>query len=78
MIAVSDGVSLAAQCDGVILVVRVGAIPQAVVRRAVEQIETVKGRILGVLLNRVDLRRDGYYSEYYRYYRSYYGGEKKK
>ena len=78
VIAVSDGVSLAAQCDGVILVVRVGAIPQAVVRRAVEQIETVKGRILGVLLNRVDLRRDGYYSEYYRYYRSYYGGEEKK
>jgi hypothetical protein len=35
----------------------------------------VKGRILGVLLNRVDLRRDGYYYDYHRYYRSYYGGD---
>ena len=75
IVAVSDAVALAAQCDGVILVVRTGTVPQDVIKRAVGQIEAVKGRIVGVLLNRVDLRRDGYYYDYHRYYRSYYGAE---
>ena len=75
VISVSDGVALAAQCDGVILMIRVGTIAHEVIRRAVEQIEAVKGRILGVLLNSVDLRRDGYYYTYYRYYQSYESGE---
>ena len=43
-----------------------------VLRRVVDQIESVKGRILGVLLNRADPRRDGYYY-YYRTYQRYYG-----
>ena len=73
VISVSDGVSLAAQCDGVILVVRVGTVPRDVIRRAARQIEAVKGRILGVLLNSVNFRRDGYYYDYYRYYHAYYG-----
>ena len=77
VIAVSDGVALAAQCDGVIVVVRAGAVAHDVVRRAVEQIEGVKGKILGVLLNNVDLRRGGYYHAYYRYYQAYDGGESK-
>ena len=55
------------------MVVRAGKIPQAVVRRTVEHIEAVKGRILGVVLNSVDMRRDGYYYDYYRYYTAYYG-----
>ncbi len=76
VISVSDGVTLSAQCDGVILVIRVGTIPHDVARRAAEQIEAVKGRILGVLLNSLDLRRDGYYYyNYYRYYHAYYGGD---
>ncbi len=75
VVAVADAVSLAAQCDGVILVVRTGTVPHEVVKRAATQIESVKGRILGVLLNSVDLRRDGYYYDYYRYYHSYYGSE---
>ena len=30
----------------------------------------MKGKILGVLLNDVDLDRDGYHYKYYRYYQS--------
>ncbi len=78
VISVSDALALAAQCEGVILVVRSGKIPQAVVKRTVEHIEAVKGRILGIVLNSVDLRRDGYYYDYYRYYASYYGQPKPK
>jgi capsular exopolysaccharide synthesis family protein len=73
VISVTDGIALAAQCDGVVLVVRVGAIAHEAIRRAAEQIEAVKSRILGVVLNSVDLRRDGYSYKYYRYYRSYQG-----
>jgi len=73
IVAVADAVSLAAQCDGVILVVRTGKVPHEVVKRVATQIEAVKGRILGVLLNGVDIRRDGYYYDYYRYYHAYYG-----
>jgi len=74
VIAVADGVALAAQCDGVILAIRVGTVAHDVIRRAVEQIEAVKGKILGVLLNNVDLTRDGYYY-YYRYNQTYDGIE---
>jgi len=78
VLSVSDAVALAAQCDGVILVVRAGGVSTGVVRRAAEQIDAVKGRILGVLLNRVDMRRDGYYAEYHRYSKAYYGDDAKR
>ena len=74
VIAVSDGSALSAQCDGVILVVRVGTVSHEVLRRVVDQIEAVKGKILGVLLNSVDLTRDGYYYRYYRYSHGYANG----
>jgi capsular exopolysaccharide synthesis family protein len=66
--SVAGALSVAAVCDGVILVVRAGGIPFGVLRRAVAQVNQVKGRILGVLLNRVDVRTD----ESYRYYRAAY------
>ena len=76
VISVADSLALSAQCDGVILVVRAGKMPHAVVRRTSEQIEAVKGRILGIVLNSVDLKRDGYYYDYYRYYTTYDGAAK--
>jgi len=77
VLSVSDAVALAARCDGVILVVRVGSVSIAAVRRAAEQIDAVKARILGVVLNRVDMRHDGYYAEYHRYSKAYYGDDTK-
>ena len=73
VMSVTDGIALAAQCDGVVLVIRAGAIAHEAIRRTAEQIEAVKSRILGVVLNNVDLRRDGYFYKYYRYYRAYQG-----
>ena len=69
VMAVSDATALAALCDGVILVIRVGKTGHDLMRRVVDQIEAVKGRILGVVLNRADLRRDGYYGAYEAYQR---------
>ena len=69
IIVVADAINLVAQCDGVILVVRSGAIPSSVLRRASRQIAQVNGKMLGVLLNGVDLQRAD--EEFYRYYRAY-------
>jgi Mrp family chromosome partitioning ATPase len=68
--SVADALNVAAACDGVILVVRAGSVPFSVLRRAVQQIAHVKGRVLGVLLNRVDLR--GSDADFYRYYHAYH------
>ena len=70
IISVSDAVNVAALCDGVILVVRYASVPPSVLRRAVRQITQVNGRVLGVLLNQVNLR--GGDDDVYRYYRSYH------
>ena len=51
-----------------------GTVGHEVLRRVAEQIEAVKGKILGVLLNSVDLSRDGYYYAYYRHYETYTNG----
>jgi capsular exopolysaccharide synthesis family protein len=72
LMAVGDAAALAAQCDGVIFVIRVGKMAHDVLRRVVDQLDAVKGRILGVVLNRADPRRDGYYY-YYQAYQRYYG-----
>jgi capsular exopolysaccharide synthesis family protein len=76
VLAVSDAVALATRCDGVILAVRVGTVSHDVVRRAAEQIEAVKGKILGVLLNCVNLARHGYHRSYYHYYEAYESGDR--
>ena len=77
IVAVSDAVSLAAQCDGVIFVVKTGAVQHQVIKRTMAQIEAVKGRILGVVLNSYNFRRDGYYYDHYHYVHAYHGDGKK-
>ena len=73
---ITDALVLATQVDGLLLVVRAGKTPKELVRKATDRVLRVGGKILGVLVNAVDMRRSeyGYYHSYYRsYYRSYYG-----
>jgi capsular exopolysaccharide synthesis family protein len=66
---VSDSVILASMVDGVILVVHGGKSPRAVAQRARQDLVNVGAKIFGVVLNNVDLRREGYEGYYYsRYY----------
>ena len=67
VMAVGDAAALAGLCDGVVLVIEAGRTAHHLLRRVVEQIEAVKGRILGVLLNRIDPHHDGYYKAYEAY-----------
>ncbi len=64
VLSVADAATLATCVDGVILVVRMGKIPHGAARRATAQIRAVRGRLLGVVLNRADFRREGYSAGY--------------
>lgn len=64
----TDGVLIASMVDGVILVVHSGKSSRQVVRRAKQLLSDVGARILGVVLNNVNLRSQ----DNYHYYQTYY------
>jgi succinoglycan biosynthesis transport protein ExoP len=74
VLAMADTPVLCPLVDGVVLVVSAEQSPRPAVQRSVDQVLGVGGKIVGVVLNRVDLRRNSYYyGQYYgEYYRSYY------
>ena len=67
VIPVSDAVILSTMVDGVVLVVRGDETKKHIVKAAVSQLGNGHGKILGVVLNRVDIRR-AEYRDYYKYY----------
>lgn len=80
-----DGAIVARHCDGAVMVIESGAISYRLEQKVKGQLEKSGCRILGVVLNKVDVQAKGYYGKYGRYgrykqYDSYkeYGGEKKK
>lgn len=78
LINVTDPVILSTMVDGVILVVHGGKSTRDVLRRARQELSTVGAKVFGVVLNNVDLRRDGYDNYYYYRYYSGYGQESSK
>jgi polysaccharide biosynthesis transport protein len=73
VMAASDALILAAQTDGVLLINRSGMINRKMVIKTVEQLQNAQAQIMGVVLNRVDVRKEGYYKYYHKYYSKYYG-----
>jgi capsular exopolysaccharide synthesis family protein len=74
VLAMADTPVLCPFVDGVILVVASEASHRPAVQRAIDQLSSVGGTVIGAVLNKVDLKRNSYYySQYYgEYYRSYY------
>lgn len=70
-IPVTDPLIVASRMDGVVLVVHVGQSRRAHLRQAEEMLSRSRGRILGVVMNRVRSRRGDYYYDY-GYYSSYH------
>jgi polysaccharide biosynthesis transport protein len=64
---VSDAVILSTMVDGVVLVVRGQKTEKQLVKEALSQLGTDSGKMLGVVLNRVDIR-GGDYTGYKQYY----------
>jgi capsular exopolysaccharide synthesis family protein len=60
LINVTDPVILSTMVDGVILVVQAGRSTREVVRRARQELGSVGAKIFGVVLNNLDIKREGY------------------
>jgi len=69
----SDALVLSPGTDGVLLVIKANQVNRKYIQDAVKQLESVGTKILGVVLNRVDMKRESYYRHYSKYYTSYYG-----
>ena len=67
LLNVTDGRILATMVDGAILVVRGGFTPEELAQQAQFYVRDVGARLIGAVLNDVDIRRDGYYQGYYHY-----------
>ena len=63
----TDGVLLAAIADGVILVIHANECSRKVVQRARQALVDVGGKVLGVVLNQVNLRSPDFYYSYHSY-----------
>jgi polysaccharide biosynthesis transport protein len=74
ILAMADTPILCRVADGLIIVVAAEATSRPALQRAVDQVASVGGKVIGAVLNKVDLQRNSYYySHYYgEYYRSYY------
>jgi capsular exopolysaccharide synthesis family protein len=60
LINVTDPVILSTMVDGVILVVQAGRSTRDVLRRARQELNSVGAKIFGVVLNNLDVKREGY------------------
>ena len=67
---VSDPLILAGLVDGVIMVSQAGTTGKAVVRKACQSLTKLNAHIIGLVLNKVRVRKRGY--GYYYYYHNYY------
>jgi len=72
IIAVTDAAILATKLDGVVLVIRANKTSLTVSSRTLQALRNVNARVLGCILNDVDITKGnssyGYYKHYYHYY----------
>jgi polysaccharide biosynthesis transport protein len=76
ILAVSDTLSLAPQVDAAFILVRSGVTRKKALLRVREQLRRANARVLGTIINDVDLRLENYYTYSKRYdygYKSSYG-----
>ncbi len=71
--AAIDAAVIAKECDGAIIVISQGEVSSRSVVSVRKQLEASGVRILGAVLNKVDIKKAGYYGKYYgNYYGKYY------
>lgn len=68
-----DAAIIAQECDGAVLVVEAGRTKYRAVQEAKSRIENSTCPILGVVLNKVNLKKNRYYNGKYGKYGQYYG-----
>lgn len=78
ILGVTDASILASEVDGVLLVVQYRKYPKLVSLRAKRMIESAGGRLLGAVLNNINIMRDDYYYYYHYTTKKYYGSRQEK
>ena len=74
IINMSDAAIVAKQCDGAILVIESEAVSRRDAMKAKDQLTKSGCKLLGAVLNKVDMKKEKYYSKY----NSYYYGKSKQ
>ena len=70
--SVIDAAVIARYCDGGIFVIEPGIVSRKLAQKCIRQLEKSGCRIIGAVMNKVDTKKDKYYSSYYKHYGSYY------
>ena len=71
--SVIDAAVVSKQCDGTVMVIESNSISYRFAQRVKDQLDKAGAKILGVVLNKVDISGKGYYGHYGNYYGKYYG-----
>lgn len=72
--AAIDAAVISKNCDGAIIVVSQGTVSSRAIVNVKRQLENAGVPILGAVLNKVQMKKNGYYGSYYgSYYGGYYG-----
>lgn len=72
LINVSEPIMLSTLVDGVIFVVKGADTKRSIIRRAKQELRNVRARIIGIVVNNLDLKGEGYDDYYYQRYHSEY------
>ncbi|MDD3604384.1 MAG: polysaccharide biosynthesis tyrosine autokinase [Kiritimatiellae bacterium] len=72
VMGVSDASILVSEMDAVLLVIQYRKYPKMISTRAKQIVENVGGKLIGVVLNNINIMRDDYYYYYHSYYSHYY------
>jgi succinoglycan biosynthesis transport protein ExoP len=74
LLAMADAPIVCSLVEGVVLVLGAEMATKPSVQRAIDQVKNVGGKVIGIVLNKVNLARNSYYysQSYGEYYRSYY------
>jgi capsular exopolysaccharide synthesis family protein len=78
LLPASDALLIAPLVHGVVLVVKAGYMNREMVAKAVSQLNMTGTKILGVVLNDVNIKKEGYSNYYRKYYGEYYGEQSSK
>ncbi|RDU21988.1 CpsD/CapB family tyrosine-protein kinase [Anaerosacchariphilus polymeriproducens] len=81
--SVIDSAVISRECDGMLIVIEANAINYKFAQRVKEQLDKTGCKILGTVLNKVDLNKKGYMSKHYganygRYYNNEYSAKSAK
>ena len=73
---VIDGAIVAQECDGAVFVMAANTVSYKFIQTAITQLKKTGCKILGAVLNKVDMSENGYYGKYYGKYYGNYGHNK--